>query len=383
LIISHTPHYIHSGQIVGWGPTIREVDHLTNLFKKITHLAVLYPDPAPSSCQPYTSASVEFIPVQPSGGQSLFKKIGILRTYPSYIRAIQNAVDQLAPDDVIHVRCPANLSMLALFYLTFRIKPPRRWVKFAGNWSPPQPDFWSYRLQRWLLVHKWPRSLVTVNGKWPMQQQHILSFLNPCLTSNEIESMDHVVKDKQMELPLELLFVGRLEDEKGAGRCLEIIRQLVVERVNIRLTLVGDGPDRSSYEVWVQSNELSDYVKFAGWVPRNKMGEYYSKAHLMIHPSDSSEGWPKVLSEAMAYGVVPLAGAVSSIPQVLNEFHVGTALPPKDVDTFIAAIREYMSNPDRWKRESQAGKDAAIHFTYEAYLNQLKAMFKTEWGLEL
>ena len=76
----------------------------------------------------------------------------------------------------------------------------------------------------------------------------------------------------------------------------------------------------------------------------------------MIFPSSCSEGWPKVLSEAMAYGVVPLAGAVSSIPQILAEVGTGRALPPNDVAEFASAVREYANDPGPGRRK--AGRES-------------------------
>ena len=380
LIVSDMPHYRNAQeQFLGWGPTVMEIDHLAGLFEEIHHIGFLYDGVPPGSVLPYHSEKITFVPLKPSGGGNFLDKLGVLLKLPSYIAKILKHINHA---DMLHVRCPSSVGLATMLLVPFFLNPKHRWFKYAGNWAPAKDRSFSYYLQRWLLAHNWPRSLVTINGKWPGQQSHIHSFLNPCLTSSEIEDAGQTVKDKQIRLPLELLFVGRLEDEKGAGRCLEIVQRLIVEQYKVKLTMIGDGPVRPFYEDWIQANGLSEFVEFTGWVPRIKMGEYYSKAHLIIHPSDSSEGWPKVLSEAMAYGVVPVAGAVSSIPQILNGFNVGQALPPKDVDAFVAAVRGYMSDPDRWKRESQAGMDAAVHFTYEAYLEHLRGMFKTEWGLD-
>ncbi|RMH12405.1 MAG: capsular biosynthesis protein, partial [Gammaproteobacteria bacterium] len=48
-IISHTEHYLRNGQIVGWGPTITEINHLTEIFEEIWHVAVFKEEPAPPS----------------------------------------------------------------------------------------------------------------------------------------------------------------------------------------------------------------------------------------------------------------------------------------------------------------------------------------------
>ena len=42
LIVSHTPHYRAAGQLVGWGPTVRELDHLAELFAEVVHVAPVY-----------------------------------------------------------------------------------------------------------------------------------------------------------------------------------------------------------------------------------------------------------------------------------------------------------------------------------------------------
>jgi glycosyltransferase involved in cell wall biosynthesis len=127
---------------------------------------------------------------------------------------------------------------------------------------------------------------------------------------------------------------------------------------------------------------LGSEVVFPGWLPRPELTQFYGRAHFFLFPS-ASEGWPKVLSEAMAYGAVPLAGAVSSIPQILAETGAGLALPPSDTQAFVRAIRNYLANPDQWQAASRAGLDAASRFTYEHYLHSLSEVFEHSWGLKI
>jgi glycosyltransferase involved in cell wall biosynthesis len=101
----------------------------------------------------------------------------------------------------------------------------------------------------------------------------------------------------------------------------------------------------------------------------------------LIHPTQS-DGWPKVMSESMAFGVVPLAGAISSIPQVLAETGAGRALPAEDIFSFVEAIREFLEKPEQWKQASRAGLSSVHLFTYQAYLNSVRSLFYDAWGLE-
>ena len=55
-VISHTEHYYDlNGEVLGWGPTITEINYLSKLFSKIYHLAPLHDLPVPNSALPYIS----------------------------------------------------------------------------------------------------------------------------------------------------------------------------------------------------------------------------------------------------------------------------------------------------------------------------------------
>jgi hypothetical protein len=88
LIISNMPHYQGEGRILGWGPTVQEINHLAQIFSEIRHIACLHREAAPASALPYASERISFIPVPPAGGPTLRHKLDILRLYPTYLRAI-------------------------------------------------------------------------------------------------------------------------------------------------------------------------------------------------------------------------------------------------------------------------------------------------------
>ena len=93
-----------------------------------------------------------------------------------------------------------------------------------------------------------------------------------------------------------------------------------------------------------------------------------------VLPSSSSEGWPKVLSEAMAYGVVPVTSNISSIPQYLQQCGTGRTFEPEAVQSFAGAIASYACQPAVWKAESECGAQAASRFSYSAYLGAVRKL---------
>ena len=379
LIISDTPHYYNAqGQIVGWGPTMEEIDALSSLFDEVRHIAYLYEAPAPASALPYLSPRVRMIGVPPSGGNSLREKLGILRRFPLYLQKIRA---ELSRADIVHVRCPANISLLAILWLALVERPARRWVKYAGNWKPDTRTPLSYSFQRMWLELGLHRGVTTVNGRWPTQPGHVYSFHNPSLSDSDIAFGRASAAGKELVPPLHLLFVGAVNASKGIYRVLRIAEALYQRGIRFELNILGDGPERAHAQVWAREHGLGRQVHFRGWLPKPELSRYYARAHFLVHPTQS-DGWPKVMSEAMACGVVPLAGAVSSIPQVLAETGAGRAIPPEDIPSFVQAIQEFLDEPDQWKRASQAGVQHAFLFTYQAYLASVKNLFRDAWGLQ-
>ena len=368
LIISQMSHYQRGNQIVGWGPTVHEIDHLAQIFDEIRHIACLHTETAPSSALPYSSDRISLVPVPMVGGEGLLKKLDVIRLTPLFIRTI---LKELAKADVVHVRCPANTSLLAIILLALVRAPRVRWVKYAGNWRPDGEEPWSYTFQRWWLKKGLHRGVVTINGRWPDQPSHVYSFLNPCITGEELSLAQAAAAAKQVTSPFKLLFVGRLERAKGVDRALNILSSLEKRGLPAKLDLVGDGPQRGEFEELARKLGVGHLTTFHSWLPRTALAPLYGEAHVLVFPTNS-EGWPKVLSEAMAYGVVPVCSSVSSIPQYLKEFGTGRMLEPDDVEGFTAAVADYYSAPDIWKRESEMGVKAAQLFSYSNYVTSVR-----------
>jgi len=380
LVVSDVAHHRDGdGRIVGWGPTVRELDHLTTLFDEIVHVAPLHAGRAPPTASNYDSGRVRLRPVLAAGGAGARAKAGILLRVPSWVAAIRS---ELRRADAVHIRCPSNISLIALIVLALARRPCTRWLKYAGNWSPTTRDAASYCLQRWMLRRNMCRAAVTVNGAWPAQPPYVHPFENPTLTDDELQAAARAAAGKTLDGELRMAFAGRLEEAKGAGRAIDIMDRLARAGVPFHLDLAGDGPDRHRYEALVKERNLTKYATFHGWLDRTALDDVYAAAHIVLLPTGASEGFPKVLAEGMAYGAVPLAGDVSCIGQVLAEAHTGAAVPATDVEAFADATVE-LSDAGRWRRNSTAAVHAASRFTYGRYLVAVRSLFESSWGVRL
>lgn len=111
-----------------------------------------------------------------------------------------------------------------------------------------------------------------------------------------------------------LLFVGRLDEtQKRLSRLLEGMRLACMQREDLRLLIVGDGPDRADCEQKARELGLDDRVRFLG--AKENPYPYFSVSDALVLTSDY-EGFPVVYYEAMLLGLDILTTVPVSDEQV-------------------------------------------------------------------
>ena len=364
-IISHTPHYLtKEGQIVGWGPTIREINHLASFFSEIIHLAPLHKAEAPKSSIPY-QANIQYVPLKPSGGKSFLKKIGVL------VAAIYNAlliVRYYQSPGWFHLRAPANIMLYALPLLKFS-GVRRCWIKYAGSWRddniPP-----TYKWQRQWLRKYFGAYKVTVNGRMPHDPVHILGFENPCLDNAEIDVARNTFEKKSYEGRMNICFVGQLEVGKGILNLLGALLPLDEEDAIDTVHVVGDGSLRKQVEEMAM---LFNRIKIVlhGYLPRQEINDVYAASHFNILPSES-EGFPKVIAEGAAYGAIPVVTNMSSLSEYIYESR-GRLLNGNSPEEIKRVVNELLQlDKKQLKAMALNALEMANLFTYEHNIERIR-----------
>ena len=102
-----------------------------------------------------------------------------------------------------------------------------------------------------------------------------------------------------------ILFVGRIAEEKNIEFLINAQKKIHEKYKNIKLLIVGDGPDKEKYEKYVQEINLSENIIFAGKVAWEDMPYYYHAANVFATAS-KTETQGLTIIEAMASNVVPV-----------------------------------------------------------------------------
>jgi colanic acid/amylovoran biosynthesis glycosyltransferase len=154
---------------------------------------------------------------------------------------------------------------------------------------------------------------------------------------------------------LSILCVGRLAPEKGQSLLLEAIKELNSIERNVRLRLIGDGPDRKFLERRASELGVDGQIEFLGWVDLERLLAEYAEADMFVLPS-LAEGIPMVLMEAMAMQIPCVAPCITGIPELIEHGVDGMLYAVADAEDLTAKIRALISSPELMEQIGRAAR---------------------------
>lgn len=173
-----------------------------------------------------------------------------------------------------------------------------------------------------------------------------------------------------------LVFVGRLAGVKGVPVLFEAVQRLIADHPAVRLTLVGDGPERAGLQARARRMGLGGHVDFVGYRAQAEVADLLSDATALVLPS-FAEGLPVVLMEALAARLPVVTTRIAGVPELVEDGVSGLLVPPGDPEALRAALARLLADPDLRRRMGEAGRArVAVDFasaTEAAWLARLLA----------
>lgn len=135
---------------------------------------------------------------------------------------------------------------------------------------------------------------------------------------------------RSSNLPIRILFVGRLSKEKGIKELIRAFELLIKKKIVknlLELWIVGSGEEAS----FVQAHSLKYPIKYLGYIPHSKLAEIYRKCNIFCLPSRDKIKWGIklweeqfgfVLIEAMASGLPIIGSNCGAIPEVIGRDNI-------------------------------------------------------------
>ena len=127
---------------------------------------------------------------------------------------------------------------------------------------------------------------------------------------------------------------------------------------NVRLVIVGDGPQEQALRQQVEELGLRARVQFTG--QQSDVAPWMRAFDVMALPSTGNEGVPQALMQAMACGIPVVTTPVGAIPELVRDGETGLMVPAENVPALAGAIARLLGDKALAGRLAAAGRDLVV-----------------------
>ncbi|MDO8619177.1 MAG: glycosyltransferase family 4 protein [Candidatus Daviesbacteria bacterium] len=154
---------------------------------------------------------------------------------------------------------------------------------------------------------------------------------------------------------LVLLAVGRLVYKKGFDYLIKAMPKVIKQFPNTRLIIGGSGDLLKEWQELATDLKVSNYIFFAGSIPRDVVSIYYNMADIMVTPSvidqkGNIDGRPLVILESMACGKAQIVTNLPGISEGLKDQVNGLLVEQRNESSLSEAILKLLSSPGLRKK---------------------------------
>ena len=319
---------------------------------------------------------------------------------PAALAALREYLQRFQPD-VIHVHNVFSVALAVLHHLgtcgipvlqtvhDFQLLCPNSWC-VRGDGSPcpggAGAQCFQHRCQENYPYDAWAVLLSALRQQLQSASTRIAvapsAYLTERLRANGWPDVRHVPYFVDFQCPTrtgprasnELLYVGRLEPEKGLKVLLTAmvgIRRVLPE---VRLTLIGGGSLLDELRGLADRLRLGASVRFLAKLPRTEIAAHYASATLCILPSIWSENSPLVAYECLRSGLPIVGSRLGGIPELVDG--CGDTFSAGDSDDLCLKVLAFLRLPlTERERISQAALDRARTFERSRHLPVIESLY--------
>lgn len=171
-----------------------------------------------------------------------------------------------------------------------------------------------------------------------------------------------------------LLFVGRLEPRKGLEPLIRAFTLLKTRHPDLRLYVVGDGPERDRCQQLLPARLRADVV-FLGRVGDAELPRFFASCDLYVSPALGGESFGIVLLEAMAAGRALVASDLPGYRSVARDGQQGRLVPPDDPRALADAVAALLDNAALRQAMAAEGRRTAAGYDWPVVAGRIRAVY--------
>ena len=246
--------------------------------------------------------------------------------------------------------------------------------KYNLNYNSLLKNFLAYNFIKLMLKRSDKIVFVSEAGYRSYKENFIFDNQKSIVIYNGVEELETRHNEINKGDCIRITYIGRLEKIKGIDLLIEAVKQLIENKYNVKVWLIGDGTYRLELENMVIKYQLDDYISFLG--TQRNIGHYMERTDIFVYPSICEEVFGISIVEAMAYGVPCVSNRVGGIPEIIKNGYNGYLSCENKAESLYSAICKLIELPDiEVEKIKNNCLDTAEKFSIQNTVRNLEKLF--------
>ena len=193
---------------------------------------------------------------------------------------------------------------------------------------------------------------------------------------------NRTVLKKELGFPegkINLLTIRNLEPRMGLDNLFQSIFILKRKKIDVHLTVGGEGVESNNLESLIVELGLESYIKLIGFIPSELLPDFYGAADFFVLPTRSLEGFGLVTPESMACGTPVLGTPVGGTKEILSNFDLqflfADISPEAMAEGIERAISEYPVKSKKYEDlRIRCRRYVEKNYSWQRHVDQLKSI---------
>jgi L-malate glycosyltransferase len=275
---------------------------------------------------------------------------------------------------LLNVIFPAGIFVLWLHYIK---KLPFIIQEQWSGYYPEDGNYQGFIMKKTTeLCVKHAKAILVVSNKLE-QSMNAHGLKNSYIKIGNVVDTDLFVPHAHHGIvPFKFVHVSTINDkEKNISGIIEAAHFLRSKNISFRIDIVGDGPERETFETFAKQYQLlNKVVYFHGFKLPQEVAAMMAQAHCFILNSNY-EGLPCVLLEAMSCGIPVISTKVGAVPEIID-FTQGMIIKPNDAKELSIAMEDIISSYSQYNG-NQIRSKIIEKYSYPAIAKDFDIIFKS------
>lgn len=322
-----------------------------------------------------TLGNIRVVPLKPLTGKGLSRKIWFFVWLAANVPVI---LKEVRTADAVHAPIPGDIGTIGIFLALLTRKP--LFVRHCGNWLAPRTTaewFWKRGMELFAGGRNVMLATGGANSPPSDRNSNVKWIFSTSLKESQMTNSTGGILSKSGEL--RLITVSRQEPNKGTDLVIESLPEIAIDFPKVKLDVVGDGSMMPYLRKLAADLGVAERVRFAGKVKQPDVMELLRAAHIFCYPTSASEGFPKVILEALSAGLPVITTPVSVLPMLIDD-GCGKIIADTSPASLASAVKMIARDSDRYKAMSMGAICRAQGYTLERWSETIKGHMVDAWG---